>query len=85
MRKPIITLDGPAGAGKSSVARQVARSLGLRFLDTGAMYRAVTWKARKLGLTDPVQIAAMIHCLPYIGFPRALSAISAINQLPAPD
>ncbi|RPH49305.1 MAG: (d)CMP kinase [Planctomycetota bacterium] len=59
MRKPIITLDGPAAAGKSTVARLVARKLGLRFLDTGAMYRAVTWKARRLGLTDPAEIAAM--------------------------
>ena len=61
MRKPIITLDGPAGAGKSTVARLVAKTLGLRFLDTGAMYRAVTWKARKLGLTDPLAIAEMIR------------------------
>src|SRR5438128_9710203 len=61
MRKPIITLDGPAGAGKSTVARLVAKNLGLRFLDTGAMYRAVTWKARKLGLTDPLAIAEMIR------------------------
>lgn len=61
MRKPIITLDGPAAAGKSTVARLVANRLGLRFLDTGAMYRAVAWKARRLGLTDPVQIAAMIR------------------------
>jgi len=37
----IITIDGPAGAGKSSVARELARRLGFRFLDTGAMYRAV--------------------------------------------
>src|SRR6185295_16716140 len=60
-RKPIITLDGPAGAGKSSVARLVAQRLGLRFLDTGAMYRSIAWKARKLGLADPLQIAAMIR------------------------
>lgn len=38
----IVTIDGPAGAGKSSIARQVADSLGFEFLDTGAMYRAVT-------------------------------------------
>jgi cytidylate kinase len=59
MRKPVITLDGPAGAGKSSVARRVAEKLGLRFLDTGAMYRAVTWKARRKGISDPLAIAAM--------------------------
>lgn len=39
----VIALDGPSGAGKSSVARAVAESLGQRYLDTGAMYRAVTW------------------------------------------
>lgn len=61
VRKPVITLDGPAGAGKSSVARRVAERLGLRFLDTGAMYRAVTWKARQLGLNDPRAIADMIR------------------------
>jgi cytidylate kinase len=58
-RKPVVTIDGPAGAGKSSVARKVAERLGLRFLDTGAMYRAVTWKAWTLGLSDPREIAAM--------------------------
>jgi cytidylate kinase len=61
LRQPIITLDGPAAAGKSTAARLVAKRLGLRFLDTGAMYRAVTWKARRLGVTDPVRIAAMIR------------------------
>ncbi len=40
-----IAIDGPAGSGKSSVAREVARLLKLTYLDTGAMYRAVTWKA----------------------------------------
>ena len=61
MKQPVITLDGPAGAGKSTVARLVAERLGLRFLDTGAMYRAVTWKSRALGLTDPKAIAEMIR------------------------
>jgi cytidylate kinase len=59
VKKPVLTIDGPAGAGKSSVARQVAQALGLRFLDTGAMYRVVTWKARKLNLSDPLAIAVM--------------------------
>ncbi|RJX23674.1 MAG: (d)CMP kinase [Dethiobacter sp.] len=45
-----IAIDGPAGAGKSSVAREVGRRLGLKCLDTGAMYRAVTWKALKEGI-----------------------------------
>ncbi len=38
----VVTIDGPAGAGKSTVARRLADRLGWRFLDTGAMYRAVT-------------------------------------------
>ncbi len=38
----IVTIDGPAGAGKSSIARHLAETLGFRFLDTGAMYRAIT-------------------------------------------
>lgn len=50
----IVTIDGPAGAGKSSVARALARRLGFRFLDTGAMYRAVTLAAirRSVELAD---------------------------------
>jgi len=46
----IITIDGPAGAGKSSVARELANRLGLDFLDTGAMYRAVAWTALEMGI-----------------------------------
>ncbi len=46
----IITIDGPAGAGKSSVARALARRLGFRFLDTGAMYRCVALAAMKTGI-----------------------------------
>ena len=46
----IITIDGPAGAGKSTVARALARRLGFRFLDTGAMYRAVALAALRRGL-----------------------------------
>ena len=47
---PIIAIDGPAGSGKSTAARNLARALGFRFLDTGAMYRAVTWKAIRDGI-----------------------------------
>lgn len=46
----IVTIDGPAGAGKSTVARRLAEKLGFEFLDTGAMYRAVTWAAVHHGL-----------------------------------
>jgi len=50
----IVAIDGPAGAGKSTVARRLAERLGFRYLDTGAMYRAVTWLAmqRSLPLGD---------------------------------
>jgi cytidylate kinase len=48
----IIAIDGPAGAGKSTVARALAARLGLEYLDTGAMYRAVTWAAMRQGI-DP--------------------------------
>jgi cytidylate kinase len=50
----IVAIDGPAGAGKSTVARRLAERLGFRYLDTGAMYRAVTWLAveRALDLED---------------------------------
>lgn len=54
----IVTIDGPAGAGKSSAARELARRLGFRFLDTGAMYRAVTLAAR-LRRVDPTDARAM--------------------------
>jgi cytidylate kinase len=45
----IVAIDGPAGAGKSTVARQLAERLGFRYLDTGAMYRALTWLAMQRG------------------------------------
>jgi cytidylate kinase len=47
----IIAIDGPAGAGKSTVARSVARRLGYLFINTGAMYRAVAWKALRTGVS----------------------------------
>ena len=58
----IITIDGPAGAGKSTVAKALARRLGYRFLDTGAMYRAVTLAAMRRGLDDsrPEEIVALV-------------------------
>lgn len=46
----IVAIDGPAGAGKSTVARSVARRLGYLFINTGAMYRAVAWKALREGI-----------------------------------
>ncbi len=59
--KPIVAIDGPAGAGKSTVARRVALALGFLYVDTGAMYRAIAWQADQLGLTpdDEAQVVAM--------------------------
>jgi len=46
----IVAIDGPAGAGKSTVARELAKRLGFRYLDTGAMYRSLTWLALHQGV-----------------------------------
>jgi len=57
-RPPIVAIDGPAGAGKSTVTRAFARRLGLVYLDTGAMYRALTWWVQRQG-GDPADAAAV--------------------------
>jgi pantoate ligase/cytidylate kinase len=61
-RQPIIAIDGPAGAGKSTVTRRVAQALNLLYLDTGAMYRAVTWLVMQSGLSvaDESSIAELV-------------------------
>ncbi|MGG6293332.1 bifunctional pantoate--beta-alanine ligase/(d)CMP kinase [Leptolyngbya sp. AN02str] len=61
-RQPIVAIDGPAGAGKSTVVRRVANELGLLYLDTGAMYRAVTWLVLDSGIavTDEPAIAELV-------------------------
>jgi CMP/dCMP kinase len=56
--RDVIALDGPSGTGKSTVARGLARRLGFRYLDTGAMYRAVTWAALRDGV-DPEDATAV--------------------------
>ena len=58
----IVAIDGPAGAGKSSVARALAVRLGFRYLDTGAMYRAVTWLALHHGV-DLGDVTALVAAL----------------------
>ncbi len=62
----IVAIDGPAGAGKSTVGRAVAARLGLQYLDTGAMYRAVTFAALRRGIdpadeTDVASLAAAVE------------------------
>jgi len=63
----IVTIDGPAGAGKSTVASRLAERLGFRYLDTGAMYRALTW-------------LAMQEALP-LGDGDKLGALARVNQV----
>ena len=60
---PIIAIDGPAGAGKSTVTKLVAARLGLLFLDTGAMYRAIAWLViqANLALDDEIGIADLVN------------------------
>jgi CMP/dCMP kinase len=64
MRRLIIAIDGPSGAGKGTVARALAARLGYRHLDTGAMYRAVAWKAVHDGISleDEESVAALAEC-----------------------
>src|SRR5439155_24177407 len=63
-RPLIITIDGPSGAGKGTVARALAARLGYRHIDTGAMYRALAWKALHDGvdLADEAAVAALGEC-----------------------
>jgi cytidylate kinase len=62
----IVAIDGPAGAGKSTVARRLAQRLGFRYLDTGAMYRALTWLALERGadLDHGEDLAALARANP---------------------
>ena len=64
----IVAIDGPAGAGKSTVARRLAERLGFRYLDTGAMYRALTWLAmrRSLPLGDGEPLGELARSNPVI-------------------
>jgi CMP/dCMP kinase len=64
----IVAIDGPAGAGKSTVARALAERLGFRYLDTGAMYRALTWLAMKnsLDLGDAQGLAQLAEEQPVV-------------------
>ena len=63
----IVAIDGPSGAGKSSVAKMVARELGFSCLDTGAMYRAIAWKALQKGVN--------------LNDEKALGALSEITEI----
>jgi cytidylate kinase len=62
----IVAIDGPAGAGKSTVARRLAERLGFRYLDTGAMYRALTWLALQwdVSLEDETKLGELARAYP---------------------
>jgi CMP/dCMP kinase len=62
----IVAIDGPAGAGKSTVARRLAERLGFRYLDTGAMYRALTWLAldEEVALEDEAALGGLARAHP---------------------
>ena len=74
---PIVAIDGPAGAGKSTVARQLARRLGLAIIDTGAIYRSVALAARRTGLSwdDDDGLRKLLDVPPGLG----------LTFLPMPD
>jgi cytidylate kinase len=61
-REPVITIDGPAGAGKSTAAREVARRLGFKLVDTGALYRALAWALQQAGVSpgDEAGVASLL-------------------------
>jgi pantoate ligase/cytidylate kinase len=75
-RQPIVAIDGPAGAGKSTVTRAFAEQLGLIYLDTGAMYRAVTWLVQRSGV-DPSDAHAVAGQLENLNLELSTSARGA--------
>src|SRR5689334_5089156 len=85
MRKLIVAIDGPSGAGKGTVARAVAAELGYRHVDSGAMYRAVGWKALRdgvpldredavaaLALSSPIDVSATLVTIDGVDVTRAI-------------
>jgi len=92
-RSIIITIDGPAGAGKSTLGRRLAQSLGYRYVDSGALYRAVAWQVRKTGLNpaDDAAVARLLeHFQPHIvsdaqGFHLAVDGREITRELRTPE
>ncbi len=78
MNPPAIAIDGPAASGKSTVAKLIAKELGYTFINTGAMYRAVTWYTLKQGV-NPADTAAVVALLP--GIPLAFGKDGAVSTV----
>ncbi|MDI6853115.1 MAG: (d)CMP kinase [Deltaproteobacteria bacterium] len=73
-RQSIITIDGPAGAGKSTAAKRLARAMGFHYLDSGALYRAVAWETlrRRVDVQDSAALSAFFADFkPHIAFDEA--------------
>ncbi len=64
MSTVVIAIDGPSGSGKSSTARAIAQRASWKYLDTGALYRAITWVALQENITDPARIIAALEKRP---------------------
>ena len=64
MSTVVIAIDGPSGSGKSSTARAIAQRANWKYLDTGALYRAITWLALQENITDPALIIAALEKRP---------------------
>ena len=71
----IVTIDGPAGAGKSTIARMVAEKIGLPYLDTGAIYRAIAWQLNEMNV-GPEESPEMLKLLADIKISFGLDTIS---------
>jgi len=82
MSRNIITIDGPAASGKSTVARQVAQQLGYAYLDTGAMYRAVTLACMRTGvdLENPDAVLAAIDAHTFEFVPQSQHTVVTIDH-----
>ena len=79
----IIAIDGPSGAGKSTAAQRLARLLGYRYVDSGALYRAVGWlvHAHALPLEDPATIVACLQRTPLeLTFPNGALQVRVAGQ-----
>ena len=83
----VVAVDGPAGSGKSSVSRAAASRLGFEFLDTGAAYRALTWRALEDGVdvSDSAAILALIDDLGYRTIPTPESTTVMVGDTDVTD